>query len=112
MRRSDASIFSSLSFVHGSCDALVLETEPGDLIAFDDRLAHSSFGGTVRRQWRIDFGADPVDEFEEWLVRADYARILDGSWDLGDDVERYPSFGRYWRSLDRPWTTRLGDLGV
>ena len=87
-------------------------TEPGDLIAFDDHLTHSSFGGAVRRQWRIDFGADPANEVEESLVRADYARILDGSWDLGDDVERYPSFGPYWRSLDRPWTTRLGDLGV
>ena len=90
----------------------VLETEPGDLIAFDAHLMHASFGGTVRRQWRIDFGADPADEHEEALVRADYARILDGSWDLGDDVERYPSFGHFWRSLDRPWTTRLGDLGV
>ena len=98
--------------VHASCDALVLDTEPGDLIAFDDHLTHSSFGGTVRRQWRIDFGADPANEVEESLVRADYARILDGSWDLGDDVERYPSFGPYWRSLDRPWTTRLRDLGV
>jgi hypothetical protein len=92
--------------------ALVLETEPGDLIAFDAHLMHASFGGTVRRQWRIDFGVDPTDEHEEALVRADYARILDGSWDLGDDVERYPSFGPYWRTLDRPWTTRLGDLGV
>ena len=98
--------------VHTSCDALVLETEPGDLIAFDDHLLHASFGGAVRRLWRIDFCADPANQVEESLVRADYARILDGSWDLGDDVERYPSFGPYWRSLDRPWTTRLGDLGV
>jgi hypothetical protein len=97
---------------HATCDELVLETEPGDLIAFDDHLMHASFGGTVRRQWRIDFCADPANEVEESLVRADYARILDGAWDLGDDVERYPSFGPYWRSLDRPWTTRLGDLGV
>jgi len=98
--------------VHAACDPLVLDTEPGDLIAFDDHLMHSSVGGTVRRQWRIDFGADPANEVEESLVRGDYARILDGSWDLGDDVERYPSFGPFWRTLDRPWTTRLGDLGV
>ena len=45
-------------------------------------------------------------------VPSDVRRILDGSRDLGDDVERYPSFGRRWRSLDRPWTTRLGELGV
>jgi hypothetical protein len=93
-------------------DGLVLETEPGDLIAFDDHLMHASFGGTIRRQWRIDFSADPAGTHEESLTRAEYARILDGSRDLGDDVERYPSFGQYWRSLDRPWTTRLADLGV
>ena len=90
----------------------VLETEPGDLIAFDAHLMHASFGGTTRHQWRIDFCADPTDEHEEALVRAEYARILDGSSDLGDDVEQYPSFGTYWRSLDHPWTTRLGELGI
>jgi hypothetical protein len=92
--------------------ARVLPTNPGDVIVFDERLTHGSLGGVDRRQWRVDFIADPANETEEALVRATFERIFDPGWDGGDDVDRYPSYGRYWQSLDRPWTERLRELGV
>lgn len=93
-------------------DIVALATVPGDVIVFDEHLTHGSVGGAIRRQWRVDFLADPVDSAEEALVRATFARLLDPGWDGGDDVDRYPSYGPYWQTLDRPWTARLRDLGV
>jgi hypothetical protein len=95
-----------------SIDALALATMPGDIIVFDEHLTHGSVGGAVRRQWRVDFVADPVDGTEEAQVRASFARLFDPDWDGGDDVDRYPSYGSYWQTLDRPWTARLRVLGV
>ena len=89
-----------------------LPTDPGDLIVFDEHLTHGSFGGADRRQWRVDFIADPANRAEEAMVRATFERLFDPGWDGGDDVDRYPSYGRYWQTLDRPWTARLRDLGV
>jgi hypothetical protein len=89
-----------------------LATEPGDLIVFDEHLVHGSSGGAVRRQWRVDFVADPMGPQEEALVRTMFAGLFDPDWDGGDDVDRYPSYGAYWQTLDRPWTERLRELGV
>lgn len=72
----------------------VLETTPGDLIAFDLKLFHASFGGRDRRQWAVEYFAWPRDEREreemrrlrdEWLgepewgpaYRADVERLKD-----------------------------------
>jgi hypothetical protein len=87
-------------------------TLPGDVIVFDEHLAHGSVGGAVRRQWRADFIADPVTDAEEALFRATFERVLDPTWDGGDDTERYPSYGTYWRSRHQGWAARLRDLGV
>jgi hypothetical protein len=92
--------------------AVAVPTTPGDVIVFEEHLAHGSVGGAVRRQWRVDFLPDPLDRDEEALVRASFARLFDPDWDGGDDVDRYPSYGPYWQTLDRPWTARLRVLGV
>ena len=95
-----------------SSEAVTLATKPGDLIVFDEHLTHGSVGGAVRRQWRVDFVADPIDSAEHAMVRATFERLFDPSWDGGDDVDRYPSYGPHWQALDRPWTARLRALGV
>ena len=92
--------------------AVAIATTPGDIIVFDERLRHGSAGGAVRRQWRVDFIADPADSTEEALVQATFARLFDPNWDGGDDVDRYPSYGPYWQALNRPWTERLRALGI
>lgn len=96
----------------GAPDAVALATSPGDVIVFDEHLTHGSVGGVVRRQWRVDFTVQPRNGDEEALVYASYARLFDLEWDAGDDVDRYPSYGPYWQTLDRPWTTPLGAMGV
>ena len=93
-------------------EGLAIETEPGDVIAFDEHLVHGSTGGGARRQWRIDFIGDPLDRTEEASVRSYFARIFDTGWDGGYDVERFPSYGPSWRSADQPWTERLRELGA
>ncbi len=95
-----------------SAPEVALETEPGDVIAFDERLLHASMGGRDRRQWRVDFVPDPRTPDEEARVRAWYARQHPPDWDGGYDVDRYPSYGPHWLASARRWVARLQELGV
>ncbi|MDQ1383934.1 MAG: hypothetical protein QOG65_1313 [Actinomycetota bacterium] len=89
-----------------------VETEPGDVIALDEHLLHGSAGGSDRRQWRVDFVVDPVEAAETARVREYFSLIFPLDWDGGYDVDRYPSYGAYWRSTNRPWVEPLRELGV
>ncbi len=89
-----------------------VETEPGDVIAFDERLWHASSGGAERRQWRIDFVADPDTSDEEQETRRYFEGIFQPGWDGGYDVDRYPSYGAHWRASGAPWVERLSELGA
>lgn len=85
-------------------------TRPGDAIAFNERLYHASSNGGLRRQWRVDFVADqlgPDDGLREY-----FARQYSPGWDGGYDVDRYPTYGEHWRTLDARWNERLGELGA
>lgn len=95
-----------------SAPDVAVETEPGDVIAFDERLLHASMGGRNRRQWRVDFVPDPATPEAEARVRAWYARQHPPDWDGGYDVERYPSYGPHWLALSRSFVARLQELGV
>jgi hypothetical protein len=89
-----------------------IETDPGDVIALDEHLYHASIGGLDRRQWRVDYVADRVGESEEECVRGYFAGIFPPDWDGRYDADLYPSYGSFWRSLNRPWLGRLDELGV
>jgi hypothetical protein len=89
-----------------------IASEPGDLIAFDEHLFHASAGGRHRRQWRVDFVADPGDAAGEDRVRLLLDGIFPPGWDGGYDVDRYPSFGMHWQQSRRPSVGRLRELGV
>jgi phytanoyl-CoA dioxygenase PhyH len=92
--------------------AHVIETEPGDLILIDEHLFHSSCGGAVRRQWRVDYLRVPGNADEERNTKAYFTSIYPPDWDGGYDVDRYPSYGPDWRSSGRPSTAQLERLGV
>ncbi|MFG1999765.1 phytanoyl-CoA dioxygenase family protein [Spirillospora sp. NPDC048911] len=97
---------------------IALETEPGDVLAFDVHLRHSSRGGEKRPAWSIEYLEWPgiVDEGRKRLVRdlidsdADYA-------DEGFDLARWPVW-REWaagaggRPSRRTALERLQLLGV
>ena len=89
-----------------------VETNPGDVIAFDERLLHASSGGRDRLQWRVDYVLDPLDAESEARVRAWYARQHPPDWDGGYDVERFPSYGAHWLASGRRCVARLRELGV
>jgi hypothetical protein len=73
--------------------AVVLETEPGDVIAFDVHLLHASSGGHRRLAWSI--------EYLPWPGLGDPERIgavrdlVEDSADYGQDTERWPAW-REW----------------
>lgn len=92
--------------------AHVVTTEPGDLILLDEHLLHASFGGRIRRQWRVDFLKAPESAAEEELTKSYFAALYPPDWDGGYDVDRYPSYGPDWRSSSRPAVAQLDALGV
>jgi hypothetical protein len=87
-------------------------TEPGDMIVFDEHLFHASSGGSVRRQWRMDYVSDPMDAGDEKNTIEYFARIFPPDSDEGYDIDRYPSYGPDWRASGRPAVERLEALGV
>jgi len=95
-----------------SLPGLAIETEPGDVIVFDEHLCHSSSGGSNRRQWRVDCVADPTDTNQEAAVRDYFERLYVKGWDGGYDVDLYPTYGPHWRASGRPWLDRLDQLGA
>ena len=95
-----------------SLPGLGLQTEPGDLIAFDEHLWHASAGGTLRRQWRADYVGAPENTSAEERVKAYFQGIFPPDRDGGYDVDRYPSYGPDWRQSPRPSAARLDVLGV
>jgi hypothetical protein len=89
-----------------------IETDPADVIVFDEHLWHASAGGRRRRQWRVDYFADPVGAEEEAVVRAYLAETYPPDWDGGYDVDRYPTYGPDWRASGRAAVGRLRELGA
>jgi hypothetical protein len=91
---------------------VAIETDPGDVVVFDEHLIHGSRGGRDRCQWRVDFVVDPaaveVPAVQEWFAQS----IPDERREVGYDARLYPSYGTYWRSLHPKWTARLIELGV
>jgi len=90
----------------------VIETEPGDMIVIEEHLFHASFGGGVRRQWRVDYLLVPRDDNAERHTKAYFERIYPADWDGGYDVDRYPSYGFEWRQSGRKSVSQLEALGV
>ncbi len=91
---------------------VAVATQPGDLIVVDERLLHASAGGRERRQWRVDFVADPASREEEAEVRALLDQTLPPDWDGGYDPDAFPSYGEDWRRAGGAAVARLDALGA
>jgi Phytanoyl-CoA dioxygenase (PhyH) len=87
--------------------AVSVETVPGDVIAFDEHLLHSSAGGGVRHQWRVDFVARPVGADERERVARYFAAMFSPDWDGGYDIDLYPTYGAHWRRSCSPTDDEL-----
>jgi len=88
------------------------ETEPGDVVVFNEHLFHGSSGGDVRRQWRVDYVSQPTTEGEDELVRTYFSELYTVGWDGGYDSEAYPTYGAHWLGSGRPWLDELDRLGA
>src|SRR5262249_21083519 len=92
--------------------AHVIETDPGDLIVINEHLFHASAGGTLRRQWRVDYLPVPVNDPTERQTKDYFEAIYAPDWDGGYDADRYPSYGSDWRNSGRHAAAQLERLGV
>lgn len=81
---------------------VAIDTAPGDVIVLDEHVVHASQGGTVRRQWRVDYVARPASPDEEDIVREYFAAMFSPGWDGGYDLDAYPTYGEHWRSTCAP----------
>ena len=63
-----------------------LETTPGDLIVFDPRIHHGSWGGAARLRWSLDFVAMPS---------TDDADAVDRTRGLIADLSDWPTVDRW-----------------
>jgi hypothetical protein len=79
-----------------------VETAPGDVIVLDEHLVHASQGGSVRRQWRVDYIARPTTTDEQSRVLEYFAAMFEPGWDGGYDLDAYPTYGEHWRSRCEP----------
>jgi hypothetical protein len=95
-----------------SLPGFVLATRPGDVILMDEHVLHASFGGSVRRQWRVDYLAVPVGSDEITLAKSYFASLYEPGSAGGYDVDRYPSYGPDWRRSGRAAVMQLEALGV
>jgi Phytanoyl-CoA dioxygenase (PhyH) len=81
----------------------VAETRPGDVIAFDWHVRHTSVRGRDRRQWTVSYVRDPATaeetaSFTDVVVDGNLAFLLD---DLDDyDHEAYPPYDDHWLAPD------------
>jgi hypothetical protein len=91
---------------------VVVDTEPGDVIVFDEHLFHASVGGRDRRQGRVDYVVDPLGADEEAAARRWFADTYPPDWDGGYDVDLFPTYDAAWRSSGRPGLERLEALGA
>jgi hypothetical protein len=79
-----------------------VSTRPGDVIAFEEHLVHASRGGTLRRQWRVDYLARPDGPEAEATASRYLADIFSPDWDAGYDVDAFPTYGPHWRAVADP----------
>lgn len=76
---------------HDDYPAVVVDTQPGDVIAFDLHTFHASFGGVDRLAWAIEYLAEPTSDDE----RDRTLRWLADSFEQdfrGFDRQRYPTW--------------------
>jgi hypothetical protein len=81
---------------------VAVETAPGDVIVLDEHLVHASQGGSVRRQWRVDYIAGPTTADEQSRVLEYFAAMYEPGWDGGYDLDAFPTYGEHWRSRCAP----------
>ncbi len=78
--------------------AVVVETEPGDVIAFDAHLFHSSAGGSTRLAWSIEYLPWPgLGDPASMAAVRDYVTDVADLEHKPDDPEKWPTW-REWAS--------------
>jgi hypothetical protein len=70
---------------------VVVESSPGDVVAFDLHTFHASFGGRDRLAWAIEYVAVPKDERSRQKVLTWTTDYLEQAY-RGFDRERYPAW--------------------
>ena len=85
---------------------------PGDVIVFDPRVHHGSWGGTTRLRWSIDFLAMPADDDSTGRSRtASLVRTLSG-WPTTEGFPTWAEWQTGSTERRKAAVNRLRHLGV
>jgi hypothetical protein len=84
---------------HQDYPGVVVETQPGDVIAFDLHTFHASWGGTDRLAWAIEYLATPVSDEQRDKTLRWFRDAFEQDF-RGFDRQRYPTW--------RDWLANTG----
>jgi hypothetical protein len=103
-------VFERLS---GNVPCYVIDSSPGDLIIFDERLYHASLGGRDRYQWSGVYFADPENVKEEEMTRGAIAGCYLGEPNSDYYATAYPYYSDYFRQqVPARWVQNLEKHGA
>lgn len=91
-----------------------LETEPADVIVFNEHLLHASIHGRERRQWNVTYYPAPATPEQTEAIRGillDHVHEGYGSWGHYDPA-RYPFYDPAWLDPDKPFVARMRAIGA
>lgn len=88
---------------------VAVETQPGDVVAFDLHTFHASVGETDRLAWTIEYLAEPSDDEERAKTRRWMADAFEQDF-RGFDRHRYPIW-RDWLADPDPLPRRAEMIG-
>lgn len=100
----------------GDMPGVVIDSRPGDVVAFDLHTFHASFGGRDRLAWTIEYLEVPTDEDARDKTRRWMTDAFEQSF-RGFDRQRYPAWrdwlaGRSSHQRRAAVIERLGAAGV
>ena len=102
--------FGETAFGVGASElpAVPLESQPGDVVFFNQRLWHASFGGRAgRRMFTVSYGPDPVTEDQVSLVKMNYASGVEAAKKLQHTTKSGQYYTGSFLNSDRPRIQRM-----
>ena len=102
--------FGETAFGVGASElpAVPLESQPGDVVFFNQRLWHASFGGRAgRRMFTVSYGPDPVTEDQVSLVKMNYAAGVEAAKKLQHTTNAGQYYAGSFLNSDRPRIQRM-----
>ena len=91
---------------------IALETMPGDVIVFDPRIHHGSWGGVRRLRWSVDYLAMPAADDDVGLARTSSLIADLSDWPTTDEFPTWSQWQAHPSTARREAAGKLRALGI